>query len=428
MDARNEAGLGSSRSPARLLKHLGPGLISGASDDDPTAIATYSQAGAGFGYALSWMPVFCLPIMATVQEISARVGRATGHGLAGIISRQFPSWLVITSVLLLLLANVIAIGADLGAMADVIQHAIGGERLLYVVLLGALCVVLEILMPYERYVAVLKWTTLSLLGYVAAALATPVAWGDVAYGLVPDFSNARQWITTLVAIFGAAISPYVFFWQSAQESETFQSNRRRPVAREPELASAEIRRIRLDTYAGMTAAMLVGLAIIITTAANLHAAGVTQIESSAQVAEALRPAAGPFAFALFALGLIGTGLLAIPVLAGSAAYAIGESLQWPVGLTRRPSEAKAFYATIAAAAALGVALNVAEIDPMQALFWSAVINGVVAVPMLALMTTIAARRSVMGEMVIGRPLHVIGWVAVGIMGTSVAAMVLTSIW
>jgi Mn2+/Fe2+ NRAMP family transporter len=410
-------------SKPRLFKVLGPGLISGASDDDPVAIATYSQTGAKFGYELSWLSFLCFPIMAVVQEVSGRIGRTTGQGLAANIRQHYSPWLLLGCVLLLLCANIVAIGADLGAMADVARLMIGGPHLLYVFLFGALCVGLQIFMQYTRYVAVLKWTTLSLLAYFAAALLANVAWTDVLRGLAPRPSWNREWITTVVAIFGVAISPYIFFWQSAQEAEDQRVKpRREPLVDAPEQAPAALERIRLDTYAGMAVATLVGLAIMVTTAATLHAQGTTDIQTSAQAAEALRPVAGSFAFGLFALGIIGTGLLAVPVLAGSAAYAIGEARRWRVGLAREPAEAKSFYATLAFAATVGVIFNFVGVDPMRALYWSAVVNGIVAVPVLALMMLMASRKSVMGEFTIGAPLRIIGWTAVAIMGLSVIAM------
>src|SRR3954454_16355959 len=361
-------------SKPRLLKVLGPGLISGASDDDPVAIATYTQAGAKFGYELGRLSVLCFPVMAVVQEVSGRIGRTTGEGLAANIRQHYPPWLLLGCVFLLLCANIVAIGADLGAMADMVRLLIGGPHLLYVFLFVAVCIGLQIFMQYTRYVAVLKWTTLSLLGYFAAALLANVSWTDVLRGLAPRPSWNREWITTVVAIFGVAISPYIFFWQSAQEAEDQRVKpKREPLVDAPEQAPAAIERIRLDTYAGMAVATLVGLAITVTTAATLHAQGVTDVQSSAQAAEALRPVAGSFAFGLFALGIIGTGLLAVPVLAGSAAYAIGEAQRWRVGLAREPAEAKLFYATLAFAATVGVIFNFARIAPMRALYWSAVV-------------------------------------------------------
>lgn len=411
-------------SKPRLLGVLGPGLISGASDDDPTAIATYSQAGANFGYGLLWLSLVCFPIMVAVQEISARVGRTTGQGLSANIRQHYPAWLLNGCVLLLLVANTIEIGADLGAMADVVHLVAGGPHLLYVVALGAFCVAMQVFMRYTRYVAVLKWTTLTLLAYFAAVLMANVNWGEAAIGLVPRLAVTHDWITTVVAIFGVAISPYIFFWQSDQEAEDERVvPEREPLVDAPEQAPSALHRIRLDTCVGMAVATLVALAIMLTASATLHATGKLDIQSSTDAANALRPAAGRFAFALFALGILGTGLLAIPVLAGSAAYAVGEARRWTVGLARQPLEAKAFYATLSAAVAIGVVLNFAGVNPIRALYWSAVINGVVAVPVLALMVLMAGSKRIMGEFTVGAVLTTIGWLAVGLMAASIVAMV-----
>lgn len=412
----------------RRLDSLGPGLISGASDDDPTAIATYSQAGASFGYALCWLMPFVYPLMIVVQEVSARIGRTTGRGIAGNIRRHYPPWLLRGSVTLLVAANTIQLAADLGIMGDALALLIGGPRLLYVVFFGVLCVTAQVFMRYARYVAVLKWTTLSLLAYVAAVFLAEVSWDQVAVAMIPSPSVDAARITTMVGIFGVAISPYLFFWQSSQEAEDQRIHpEREPLKAAPEQAPDAIRRIRLDTCVGMAVATLVGFAIMITAAATLHQQGVTDIRTSAQAAEALRPAAGPLAVAVFALGIVGTGLLAVPVLAGSAAYAIGEALGWPVGLARKPMEAKAFYVATAAATLIGILSNFIGIDPVRALYWSAVINGLIAVPIMAAMMLMAAQPRVMGAVTIPTPLRCAGWVAVAVMAASAAAMAVTSL-
>lgn len=424
-EARSAA-VGPSR--PRLLGVLGPGLITGASDDDPVAIGTYAQTGAAFGYALCWLPLLCWPLMAVVQEISGRIGRTTGRGLAGAIGRSYPRPLLWACVVLILFANTVALAADLGAMGDALRLLVGGPRLLYVVLFAALCVGLQVGLRYTRYVAVLKWTTVSLLAYFAAAALAGVEWGAVARGLVPSLRADEDWVTAVVAVFGVALSPFLLFWQSAQEVEDQRvMPRREPLLRAPEQAPTALRRIRLDTVVGMGVAVLVGLAIMVTAAATLHAEGITAIGSSAQAAEALRPAAGPFAFALFALGIIGTGLLAVPVLAGSAAYAIGEARRWPVGLSRGPLEAKAFYGTLAAATAVGAALNLTGVDPIRALYWSAVVNGVAAAPLLALTVLVASRRDTMGAFAIGPTLRAAGWATVALLAASAGAMAFLAI-
>jgi NRAMP (natural resistance-associated macrophage protein)-like metal ion transporter len=413
----------------RLWKVLGPGLISGAATDDPTAIATYSQAGARFGLGLCWLMPLAYPMMAIVQEVSARIGRTTGNGLAGNISRYYPGWLLQASVTLLLVANVVSISADLGAMADVVRMLVGGPHLLYVLLFGALCVVLQVYMHYARYVAVLKWTTLSLFAYFGAVLMVEVPWAEVGRAIaVPPIAWDSGYMSMTVAIFGVALSPYIYFWQSSQEAEDQREKpRREPLTKAPEQAPAAIQRIRIDTYIGMALANVVGFAIMITTAATLHAEGSTEIQTSAQAAEALRPIAGPFASVVFALGVLGTGLLAVPVLAGSAAYAIGEARKWPVGLARRPLQAKAFYATLAVATLGGIAINFIGLDPIRALYWSAIVNGVVAVPMLSMMMLLASQPRVMGEFTIGAGLKFVGWVAAGIMAASVLGMGLSAL-
>jgi NRAMP (natural resistance-associated macrophage protein)-like metal ion transporter len=406
---------------------LGPGLITGASDDDPSGIATYSQAGAQFGYSMVWVMLFTWPLMAAIQEISARIGRVTGHGISGNIRRHYPPWLLRAIVGLLLIANIINLGADLGAMAEALRLLVGGPQRLYVVAFAIGCALLEILVRYERYVSILKWTSVSLLAYVATALVVDVPWSEVAYHLVvPSLSWDKDYIVAIVAVLGTTITPYCFFWQSSQEAEDARID---PAAHAlieaPQEARSEISRIRIDTYLGMGFSNLVSLFIIITTAATLHAHGITDIQTSAQAAEALRPIAGVFTFALFAAGIIGIGLLAVPVLAGSAAYALGEALGWPTGLARTPLDAKAFYGAIAAATLIGVLINFVNIDPIKALFWSAVINGVVAVPLMIVIMLMARQRRVMGSFIVPRALWAMGWLSTAAMTVAAAAMFLT---
>jgi len=416
------------RRPRRgLLALLGPGLITGASDDDPSGIATYSQAGAQFGYSMVWVMLFTWPLMAAIQEISARIGRVTGHGIAGNIRRYYPPWLLRGIVVLLLAANIINLGADLGAMGEALRLLVGGPPRLYVVAFAVGCALLEIFVRYERYVSILKWTSVSLLAYVATALVVDVPWGRVAHNLVvPTLSWDKDYIVAIVAVLGTTITPYCFFWQSSQEAE---DERVDPAAHAlidaPEEARSEINRMRVDTYLGMGFSNLISLFIIITTAATLNAHGITDIQTSSQAAEALRPIAGVFTFALFAAGIIGIGVLAVPVLAGSAAYALGEALDWPTGLDRSPRDAKAFYGAIAAATLVGVAINFVHVDPIKALFWSAVINGVVAVPLMAVIMLMAMQRQVMGAFTLPRLLWAMGWLSTAAMAAAVAAMFLT---
>ncbi|RWC49660.1 MAG: divalent metal cation transporter [Mesorhizobium sp.] len=417
-------------SKQRLLSVLGPGLITGASDDDPSGIATYSQTGAQFGFALTWTMLFSYPLMSVVQEISARIGRTTGRGIAGNMRKYYPNWLLQAVVFLLLIANIINIGADLGAMADALKLIVGGPSLVYVVAFGAVSVVLQIFLKYSRYVSILKWLTLSLFAYFGTILFVPVAWGEVAWGLfIPKFTSEASFWTSVVAILGTTISPYLFFWQASQEVEDEKAKpERQPLKQAPKQAENAIGRIRLDTYIGMAFSNIVALAIIVTAGATLHANGVTNIESTSQAAEALKPVAGAFAFAIFALGVIGTGLLAIPVLAGSAGYALGEARKWPTGLDRKPLEAKAFYATIAAATLLGVCLNFTPVNPIKALYWSAVVNGVVAVPVMAVMMLMTARRDIMGETTVPLTMRAIGWIATAVMAAAAVVMIVQLFW
>lgn len=411
-------------SKPRLLDALGPGLITGASDDDPSGIATYSQAGAQFGYALSWTMLFTYPLMAAVQMISARIGRTTGRGLAGNLRQHYPNWLLQAFVALLTAANTINIGADLGAMADSTALVLGGSKLVYVAMFGGLCIGLQVLLQYTRYVSYLKWLTLALLAYVATLFMVDVHWGDALRQFaMPSFTWKTEYIQMIVAVFGTTISPYLLFWQASQEAEDIHSvPQRQSLKRAPDQGPEALKRIELDTLIGMGISNFIALAIILTTAATLHVSGVTDIETSAQAAEALRPVAGNYAATIFALGVVGTGLLAIPILAGSAAYAVGEARRWPIGLARQPKEAKAFYATIVMATAVGVLLNFTPINPIKALIWCAVINGVVAVPVMALMMLMAANVKIMGEFTIGRWLTVLGWIATATMAAAAVAM------
>jgi len=408
----------------RILKTLGPGLITGASDDDPSGIGTYSQAGAQLGYGIGWTMLLTFPLMTAIQEISARVGRVTGHGISGNVCRHYPSWILIVVVALLFTANTINIAADLSAMADATKLLIGGPAILYVVLFGVTSVAAQILMDYRRYVAVLKWLTLSLFAYVAALGFAKVSWTEALAGaLLPRLSWSADYFTTIVAILGTTISPYLFFWQASQEAEEQRVDAsKHPLIKRHYGAQREFSRIRADTITGMAFSNVIALSIIITAAASLHAAGKTDIQTSAQAAEALRPIAGPFAEVVFALGIIGTGLLAIPVLAGATAYAVGEGRRWPVGLARKPKQAIAFYSVLALSGGLGIALNFTAIDPISALYWSAVVNGVLAVPVMVLLMFMARRSDVMGRFAVGGWLYWLGWLSTAAMALSVIAM------
>jgi NRAMP (natural resistance-associated macrophage protein)-like metal ion transporter len=416
-----------SRGSRRLVTVLGPGLITGASDDDPSGIATYSQAGAQLGFSVTWTLLFTYPLMAAIQEISARIGRTTGKGIAANIRIHYSSWVLQAIVLLLLLANTVNIGADLGAMGDALGLLIGGPRLLYVVLFAVFCATLEIYVPYRSYAAVLRWLTLALFSYFGTVLVVRIPWGELARGFfIPTFTRDAAFWTTVVAVLGTTISPYLFFWQASQEVEdNHRIAARKPLVRAPEQGKGALERIRLDTYIGMAFSNLVALAIMVTTAATLHATGVTNIETSTQAAAALKPVAGHFAFTVFTLGILGTGLLAVPVLAGSGAYALAEARGWPRGLARKPRKAVAFYVTIALATMIGALINFSPVDPIKALYWSAVINGIVAVPVMAIMMLMTASPKIMGKFVVGGALRAIGWIATGVMGAAVVGMAIT---
>ncbi len=406
---------------------LGPGLTAGASDDDPSGIATYSQVGAQFGYALGWTLVLSIPLMAAIQEISARIGRVSGHGIAGNLARHYPQPVLYAIVSLLFAANAINIGADLGAMGAALKLLIGGPAFLYVVLFGTASVLAEVFIQYARYEPILKWLTLSLFAYVATVFIVDVPWAQMPYHvLVPTVSLDPAFITCVVAVLGTTISPYLFFWQAEEEVEGAEAKPSyNPLRDDLAAAPREFSRIRLDTIIGMVFSNVVSLAIVITTAATLHAHGITDINTSAEAAEALRPIAGPYAFAIFAAGIIGTGALAVPVLAGSAAYAVGEAMQWPSGLARRPGEAKAFYGVVAFATLIGVVMNFSDVDPVKALFWSAVINGIVAVPVMFMMMLMTRRREIMGPLMLPSGLRMLGWLATAIMFATAVGLFLT---
>ncbi|HEX3883263.1 MAG TPA: divalent metal cation transporter [Stellaceae bacterium] len=412
----------------RLLKILGPGLVTGAADDDPSGIGTYSQAGAQLGFSISWTMLLTFPLMVAIQEISARVGRTTGKGIASNIRAHYPAWLLYVLVALLFGANVINIGADLAAMADALKLLIGGPGLAYVVALGFVCALAQILMDYEHYSRILKWACLVLFFYVAALLAVKVPWGAALKGLfVPTIDWTPNYFTTLVAIAGTTISPYLFFWQASQEAEEVHATpERQPLIRLRWQAPGALARIRADTVVGMGFSNLIAIAIMLMTAATLHANGVANVQSSEQAAKALQPIAGPFAYLIFTIGIIGTGLLAVPVLAGSSAYGVAEAAGWPVGLARRPREASAFYGILSLAMLIGVGINFAPINPISALYWSAVVNGVVALPIMVLLMLMTAQRRIMGDFTIGAGLKILGWGATIAMLCAVAGMVATA--
>ena len=411
---------------AAIFKRLGPGVITGAADDDPSGIATYSQAGAQFGLNMLWAVVFTYPLMTAVQMISARIGRVTGHGLAANLNRVFPRGIVAVLVTLLFTANTVNIGADLAAMGAAARLVLGWGEHLFTVGFAIVSLILQVFIPYHRYVRFLKWLTLALFAYVGVVFTVHIEWSQVArHTFLPHFALTGSAITLVVAVFGTTISPYLFFWQSSQEVEDEEADPSSgPLLEKPDQAPAELNRIRYDTYVGMGFSNLIAFFIILTTAVTLFAAGKTDIETSAQAAEALRPVAGEFAFLLFSLGIIGTGLLAVPVLAGSAAYAISESRGWKIGLEHKPREAIGFYAVIGLATVLGIAVDFSPLDPIKALFWSAVLNGVISVPILAAMMIVVSRRHEMGDFVATRAHRFLGWLTTAVMAATAAAMFL----
>lgn len=409
-----------------FLEKLGPGLITGAADDDPSGIAAYSQAGAQFGYSLLWTLFFTYPLMVGIQVVSARIGRVSGYGLAGNIRRHYSPAMLYGLIGLLLLANTINIGADIGAMADALALLIGGPRHAYIVGIGALCIVLQVFISYHRYVRILKWLTLSLLSYVGVVFAVDVPWAAVFRGtLMPSFRLDTDYVTTVVAIFGTTISPYLFFWQASQECEDLRAVKAdKPLHDHPEQAVRQLRRIKIDTYIGMGFSNLIAFFIMLTTAATLYAHGVKDIQSSAQAAEALRPLAGRFAFLLFSMGIIGTGLLAVPVLAGASAFALAETFRWRRGLDLTPLRGARFYGVIAVSTLIGVGLGFTRIDPIKALYWAAVINGVISVPIMFTMMRMVDNPKIMGNFVATKRLTVLGWLATAVMAIAVAVMFL----
>jgi NRAMP (natural resistance-associated macrophage protein)-like metal ion transporter len=412
----------------KVLKVLGPGLVTGAADDDPSGIATYSSVGAQSGYSMLWTMLFIYPFMAGIQEISARLGRITGRGIAGNIQQFYPRWASYSIVALLLIANVINIGADIGAMGAAANLLIGGPALVYCVVIAVISVFLQVFIPYKKYSAVLKWLSLSLFAYVGTIFVTHVPWDEALRGtFIPTISLEREFMAAFIAVLGTTISPYLFFWQSGEEVELMDSApTEKPLKQTPRRAGEELQRIKIDTYIGMAFSNLIAYFIILTVAVTLHAHGKNDIDSAAQAAEALRPIAGAFASLLFSLGIVGTGLLALPVLGGSAAFAVGETLRWPVGLERKLKEAKAFYAVLAVATLIGLILNFTKIDPIKALVWAATINGVTAVPVMVFMMLMASRRKIVGKLNLPFYLKAVGWVAAAIMALAAIGMFLTS--
>jgi NRAMP (natural resistance-associated macrophage protein)-like metal ion transporter len=409
---------------ASVFKRLGPGLITGAADDDPSGIATYTQAGAQFGVNILWTLVITYPLMSAVQSVAARIGRVTGKGLGANLQRVFPTPLVGLLVGLLFVANTVNIGADLAAMGAAAKLVSGWNEHLLTIGFAIVSLLLQILVPYHNYVRVLKWLTLALFAYVGVVFAVHIDWAEtLARTFLPRLKLNAAAVTTVVAVLGTTISPYLFFWQAAEEVEDEEADPdAAPLIDHPEQAKTQFSRIRLDTYFGMAFSNIVAFFIMLTAAATLHAHGVSNIQSSAQAAQALRPIAGEFAFGLFALGIIGTGLLALPVLAGSAAYAISEASGWTSGLERKWRDAGGFYAVLTAATLLGLGIDYTPLDPIQALYWSAVLNGVISAPIMVAMMLVSTRTQIMGAFTATPSQRVFGWLATLVMIAAAIAM------
>ena len=405
------------------LARLGPGLITGVADDDPSGIATYSQAGAQFGLNMLWTMPLAYPLMAAIQIMCAQIGRATGKGLAANIKSTFPPIVLKGVVLLLLIANTLNIAADVAAMGEVAELVSGFDRHLMTAVLVVATLLLQVFVPYHRYVFFLKWLTLSLLAYAAVLFTVEVPWGEVGLRTVwPKLTLNFSAATMVVGIFGTTISPYLFFWQASEEVEDMNAKRSVSFLQNPGAAPSELRRIQWDTWSGMLYSDLTAYFIILATAVTLNVSGITDIETAAQAASALRPLAGDFAFLLFAVGILGVGLIGVPVLAGSAAYALSEAMGWQSGLERKATDARGFYGVIAVSVLAGLLIQYSPISPMKALFWSAVINGVVAVPLMVVIILIASRKSVMGAFTSSRHIIVLSWIGTGIMGLAAALM------
>jgi NRAMP (natural resistance-associated macrophage protein)-like metal ion transporter len=401
----------------RLWSKLGPGLVTGASDDDPSGIATYSQVGAQFGYALLWTMLVSYPLMAAIQEVCGRIGRVTGCGLAANLRKNYPKPVLYAVLILVSAANVFNLGADIGAMGASLALLIPGKMIAFTLFFGAVSLLAVVFIPYSSYAKYLKWLTFSLFAYVGVIFFVHIPWRTaVESTFLPQLRFTKGYLLALTAVLGTTISQYLFFWQASQEVEEVKSNRgEKPLKRAPVQADRQLDRIHLDTYFGMAFSNAVAFFIILTAAATLHARGITDVATCAQAASALEPIAGRFASAFFVCGIIGTGLLAVPVLATSAAYGIGEACRWKVSLEQPPGKARHFYAAICIATVCGLLLNFIHIDPVKALVWAAVLNGLVASPLMAVVMMMASSHKVMGKFLIPPYLVWTGWLATGVM-------------
>jgi NRAMP (natural resistance-associated macrophage protein)-like metal ion transporter len=406
------------------LSRVGPGLITGVADDDPSGIATYSQAGAQFGLDMLWTMPLAFPLMAAIQSMCANIGRVTGKGLAANIKDAFPPIVLPCVLFLLLLANTLNIAADVAAMGEVAELVSGVNRHLMTAFFVFGTILLQVFVPYHRYVFILKWLTVSLLAYAAVLFTVHVPWGQVVlHTFWPSITLDSSTAAVVVGVFGTTISPYLFFWQASEEVEDMEANwNSKPLVRDVHAAGPELRRIRWDTWSGMLYSNITAYFIILATAVTLHVAGVTDINTAAQAASALRPLAGNFAYLLFALGILGVGLIGVPVLAGSGAYAFSEAMGWRKGLERKVNDARGFYTIISLSVLAGLGIQYSPISPMKALFWSAVINGLVAVPLMVVIIILVSKKSVMGAFTASRPMIILGWIATAVMGAAAVVM------
>jgi Mn2+/Fe2+ NRAMP family transporter len=412
------------RCKAHPLAKLGPGLITGVADDDPSGIATYSQAGAQFGLNMLWTMPLCYPLMSAIQQMCGEIGRVTGKGLAANIKLAFPPGVVRVVVVLLLIANTLNIAADVAAMGEVGELVSGIDRHVMTLAFVVISLGLQIFVPYRRYVFFLKWLTLSLLAYALVLFTVHVPWGEVAWRtLWPHFALTPAAAAVVVGVFGTTISPYLFFWQASEEVEDMKQAKGKSLLDSSDaIGRQEIKRIKWDTWSGMFYSDISAYFIILATAVTLHVAGITDITTAAEAAKALRPLAGPFAFALFSIGMLGVGFIGVPVLAGSGAYAAAEVMNWKEGLQRPAGNARGFYAVIAVSVLLGLVLQYSSLSPMKALFWSAVINGIVAVPLVVVVVLLASNKAVMGTFTASRTMRALGWLTAAIMGVAAVSM------
>ncbi|MBI2051786.1 Nramp family divalent metal transporter [Candidatus Roizmanbacteria bacterium] len=409
----------------KFLRVLGPGFVTGASDDDPSGIATYAQTGALFGYGQLWTALFSFPFMTAIQEMCGRIGMVTGRGLSGVLRKHYSKTILYAAVFLLIIANTINIGADLGAMASSAQLLLGIPFAFWLIVMTATTLILEIFVSYKVYSKFLKYLAFSLLAYIATVFVVKQDWLEVLSStLIPTFTFSGAYLLNIVAILGTTISPYLFFWQSDEEveEEIAHHKLRMMGAGVPKITKRDLREMKVDTAIGMFFSNLVMFFIIVTTASTLFVGGVTNIETADQAAQALRPLAGDFAFLLFAAGIIGTGLLSVPILAGSASYALSEAFGWKAGLYRKATQARGFYGIITVATLIGLLVNLTPIKPFKMLYLTAIFNGIAAPPLMLLILLISNNKNVMGQHTNSKISNILGLAITGVMGAAAVAL------